>query len=157
MTEEPVTVAVFHDYRAAREAANRLNAAGIPTSFAGEAAATAGAGFAPTVITLWLQVPGSFVDRALALLESDEPLAEEPDDFAMPLEEDEYNLEPRGIVKELLGDAVGVFLDAPLRNLNSTAPGGEPDATPPRTMWGALGVFLALLLFLLSMILSVFD
>src|SRR5215831_4955110 len=71
MKQEQVTLCVFHDYPQAREAANRLNEAGIPTYFSGDAASTAGGGFAPAVVTIRLEVPESCLDRACAVLNAE--------------------------------------------------------------------------------------
>jgi hypothetical protein len=161
MAENLVSLCVFHDYLDAREAANRLNAAGIPTTFLGEANSAAGLGFAPTVLTLELLVPESCLERACSLLALDEPAAEDQEsvspDGVEEEEEGEDKEEPRGIVKEILGGAVGAFLDGPLASLNRASPSGEPDATPPRTVWAVLLFLLFLLTLVLGLLGSVLN
>lgn len=155
MTEKYVTLCVFHEYAHAREVANSLNEAGIPTNFSGDAASAAGLGFAPNILTLWLQVPESFLDRACSVLDSDDAAPKEEDDVPAAIAEDQEEEsedieQPTGVVKELVSDAIGAILDKHLRNLNSTPSDCEPDATPPRTVWGALAILLFMLWLLIK-------
>lgn len=76
MNDHLVELCVFYDYAEARRVANRLNDAGIPTSFSGEGSSIAASGFAPGVITIRLMVPERCIEQACVLLNSEGEPAE---------------------------------------------------------------------------------
>jgi len=163
MEQEQVALCVFHDYAQAREAANRLNEAGIPTLFSGEAASTAGGGFAPAVVTIRLEVPECFLDRACAVLNAEAERAGAQEELAEgipgedPDDEDEKDEEAApGPLKELARSALGPILDKldkPFALLESTRPSERPGEEPPYNIWGPLIVVGFVVLFLIRMML----
>src|SRR5262245_3381049 len=148
MKQEQVTLCVFHDYAQAREAANRLNEAGIPTHFSGDAASTAGGGFAPAMVTIRLEVPECFLDRACEVLNTEADQAGAEEELAEgipgadPEDEDEKDEEPApGPLKELarsVREPILNKLEQPFALLESARPPEQPGEDPPLNIWGPL-------------------
>ncbi len=160
MKQEQVTLCVFHDYAPAREVAKRLNEAGIPTLFSGEAASTAGGGFAPALVTIRLEVPECFLDRACAVLDAEAEQAGAQEELAEgipdedPDDEDEKDEEAApGPLKELARSVIGPILDKPFAVLESTRPPERPGEEPPYNIWGPLLVVGFVVWFLFKMML----
>jgi hypothetical protein len=163
MKQEQVTLCVFHDYAQAREAANRLNEAGIPTHFSGEAASTAGGGFAPAVVTIRLEVPECFLDRACDVLNAEAEQAGAQEELAEgipgegPDNEDDKDEEAApGPLKEVARFVVGPILDKldkPFALLESTRPPERPGEETPYNIWGPVIVVGFVVLILLKMML----
>jgi len=164
MKEEHVTLCVFHDYAQAREMADRLNEAGIPTFFSGEAASTAGGGFAPAVVTIRLEVPESCLDRACAVLNAEVEQAGVQEEHAVGVpgeglddEEEKYEEAAPSPLKSEARFVTGplMVLDKLFALLESTRPPEEPGKDAPYNIWGPLIVVGFSVLVLLWMMLRI--
>jgi hypothetical protein len=163
MNQDQVTLCVFHDYAQAREVANRLNAAGIPTEFSGEAASTAGGGFAPAVVTIRLEVPENFLDQACAILNAEaeerglgEQLAEGPPGEDPGDEGEEEGEAAPSPLKEMARFALGPILfrlDRVFAILEGTRSPERSGEKPPSNIWYLLLVVVIFILLLVKFVL----